>query len=186
MTRRHPNVLEAQTACLLVVDVQERFRQVMGGFDALVQGCVRLTRAFNILGLPVVVTEQYPKGLGHTVDELREVLGNVEAIEKSTFSSCGCAEVPERIAELGARQILLCGIEAHVCVNQTVHDLLHRELSVHLAVDAVASRKTSDRDVALRKMEGAGAILTSVEMAAFELLVDSKHPRFKEVQALFK
>ena len=96
-------------------------------------------------------------------------------------AEAACLLVEQRI-----RQALVCGIEAHVCVSQTVHDLIQRGLSVHVAVDGVASRKTHDRDVALSRMARAGAILTTSEAAAFELLEDARHPRFKQVQALYK
>ena len=111
---------------------------------------------------------------------------DTEPFTKTCFSSCGSDGVSARLIELRTRQVLVCGIEAHVCVSQTVHELLQRGLGVHVAVDAVASRHVLDRDVALSKMERAGAVLTTAEAAAFELLEDAKHPRFKEVQAFYK
>jgi len=186
MTNRHPNVLSPDEAFLVVVDVQERFRSLQEGFDRMVAGSVRLVQASGILGLPVLVTEQYPKGLGHTVKELTEVLGGTSAFTKTCFSSCGSEEFSRRLRELGRRQALVCGIETHVCVSQTVHDLLQSGFTVQVAVDAVESRNPLDREVALRRMERSGAILTTSEAAAFELLGDAKNPKFKEVQALFK
>jgi nicotinamidase-related amidase len=106
--------------------------------------------------------------------------------EKTGFSSLCAAGIPEELKASGARSVLICGIETHVCVNQTVHDLLGRGYHVQVAMDAVESRHAVDREAGLRKMERSGAILTTCEMAAFELLRDAKHPRFKEVQALFK
>lgn len=153
----------------------------------LIDTAVRLVKTFRALELPVIVTEQYPKGLGKTVEELTAVLGDdAEAITKTCFSSCGSNDVSARLLEVRARQVLVCGIEAHVCVSQTVHDLLQRGLAVHVAVDGVASRKPRDRDVALSRMARAGAVLTTAEAAAFELLEDAKHPKFKDVQALYK
>jgi nicotinamidase-related amidase len=186
MTRRHPNLLSADEAFLVVVDVQERFRAVQKEFARMLAAAARLTRACRILGIPTLVTEQYPQGLGHTVRELEEALGEVHALSKTCFSSCGSEEFSRRVKDLGRRQALVCGIETHVCVSQTVHDLLADGFSVHVAVDAVESRVPVDREVALRKMERAGAILTTSEAAAFELLQDAKNPKFKEVQALFK
>lgn len=186
MTKRPSILLDSGDSALVVVDVQERFRNVQAGFEAMVAGVVRLVRAFRILELPVLVTEQYPRGLGHTVRELRELLGENEVATKTCFSSCGSEEFSTRLARLGRKQVLVCGIEAHVCVSQTVHDLLERGFSVHLAVDAVESRKAVDREAALRRMERSGAVLTTSEMACFELLRDAKHPKFKEIQALFK
>jgi nicotinamidase-related amidase len=186
MTNKHPGVLDSDGVCLIVVDIQERFRSVMPEFDELVDVSSRLVKTFQALELPVLVTEQYPKGLGRTVEELRSVLGDGEPFTKTCFSSCGNDEVSARLIDLRTRQVVVCGIEAHVCVSQTVHDLLQRGLGVHVAVDGVASRKSRDRNVALARMERARAVLTTAEAAAFELLEDATHPRFKEVQAFFK
>jgi len=187
MSTRHPNVLRIESSCLVVVDVQERFRAVQAHFDDMVAGCVRLVRTFRALGAPVLVTEQYPRGLGHTVPELVEALGSGSPVdEKMVFSCCGSSEFVSRLEATGAKQVLVCGIETHVCVNQTVHDLLARGHAVHVAADAVESRKATDREVALRKMAGSGAVVTTTEMAAFELLNEATHPKFKEVQSLFK
>lgn len=186
MSQRHRDLLDPRATALLVVDVQERFRTVIAGFAAMASGCARLVRAFKILELPVLVTEQYPRGLGHTVPEVLEALGPEPIPEKTSFSSYGCAGVPERLRSAGARSVLVCGIETHVCVSQSVHDLLAAGYSVQVAADAVESRRPSDREIALRRLERAGAVLTSAEMAAFELMTDARHPRFREVQALFK
>ncbi|HEY7820985.1 MAG TPA: hydrolase [Vicinamibacteria bacterium] len=186
MTNRHPNVLSADEAFLVVIDVQERFRSVQKDFARMLDGAVRLTRACRLLEIPVLVTEQYPKGLGRTVRELTESLGENEAFTKTCFSSCGSDEFSLKLRELGRRQALICGIETHVCVSQTVHDLLQSGFTAHVAVDAVESRHPLDREVALRRMERSGAILTTSEAAAFELLRDAANPKFKEVQALFR
>ena len=189
MTNKHPGLLRADAACLIVVDIQERFRAVMADANALIGVSVRLVKTFRALELPIIVTEQYPKGLGHTVEELREALGDEASTHtKTCFSSCGSDEVCSRLVEQRISQALVCGIEAHVCVSQTVHDLIQRGLSVHVAVDGVASRiaHDHDRDVALSRMARAGAVLTTSEAAAFELLEDARHPKFKQVQALYK
>ena len=153
----------------------------------MVSNCARLVRSFRILELPILVTEQYPQGLGQTVAELREALGEGEApLAKTCFSSCGIEEFRGRLTELHVEHALVCGIETHVCVSQTVHDLLQMGIEVHLAVDASESRNAIDREVALQKMERSGAILTTSEAAVFEILADAKHPEFRKVQALFK
>jgi nicotinamidase-related amidase len=171
---------------LLIIDVQERFRTVQSGFERMLAAVVRLAEAARLLEIPILVTEQYPKGLGPTVQELRNVLGESPALSKTCFSACGSEELSRRLREIDRQQALVCGIEAHVCVSQTVHDLLGRGLAVQVAVDGVESRNALDREVALRRMERAGAVLTTAEAAAFELLGDARHPKFKEVQALFK
>lgn len=188
----HPHLTDpAETACLLVVDVQERFRPAIHGFDEMVRACARMVKTFGILGLPIVVTEQYPRGLGRTVPELLDALAEAGAssppFEKTAFSAWGAPGLPERFEGLGPpRHVFVVGIETHVCVQQSVHDLLAKGFRVQVAADAVSSRRPSDREVALRRMERSGAVLTTTEMAAFELLRDAAHPRFKEVQSLYK
>lgn len=184
-------LLDPEHSVLLVIDVQERFRPAVPGFEAMLAGCLRLVRTFRLLGLPVAVTEQYPKGLGHTVPELVEALAGpggtaVPIPEKTSFSSLGCQSTKSSLERWAPRSVLVCGIETHVCVQQTVHDLLAAGTAAHVAVDAVASRRDLDRAIALERLRAAGAVLTTAEMAAFELLRDARHPRFKEVQALFK
>lgn len=186
-SHRHPNVLDASSVCLVVVDVQERFRTVQKRFPDMLANCVRLVRTFRALEIPVLATEQYPRGLGHTVQELLDALGGETPVdEKSVFSCCGSGEFVSRLEATGAKQVLVCGIETHVCVSQTVHDLLQRGYAVQVAGDAVASRREADGELGLRKMERSGAIVTTAEAAAFELLEEATHPRFKEVQSLYK
>jgi len=188
----HPNVLGAGSTALLVIDVQEKFRAAMAGFGPMAAACARLVRAARLLDVPVFITEQYPKGLGPTAPEVLEALagagshGEAGIPEKTRFSCLGCAGLAERIRSTGARAALLCGIETHVCVSQTAHDLLAEKYAVHIATDAVESRRPSDREAGLRKMERSGAVLTTSEMAVFEMMGDARHPRFREVQALFK
>jgi nicotinamidase-related amidase len=183
----HKNVLDASRTGLLVVDVQEAFRNVIDKFDRLAARISIASRGFLILERPVFVTEQYPKGLGRTAGEIREVLPpDFVYIEKTAFSSCGASQLMERFERTGVRQIVVAGLEAHVCVNQTVHDLLDSGYDVHILTDCIASRSTKDRKAALAKMIGSGAIQSSVEMALFELMRDSKHDNFKTVQALLK
>ena len=187
MSEKHPRILDSERAALIVVDIQERFRSAIEEFDEMAAASGRLIATFRALELPVLVTEQYPKGLGRTVTELSSALADAEGpYEKTCFSSCGSGAVSAKLDELQTAHAVVCGIEAHVCVSQTVHDLLRRGILVHVAVDGVASRKSRDRDYALRKMERSGAVLTTAEAAAFELLGDAAHPRFKEVQALYK
>lgn len=170
--------LDRERAALVVVDVQEAFRPAVEDFDAVVANTRRLMAGAEIMGVPVVVTEQYPKGLGHTAREL----GEVHAVEKTCFSAARA----DGFDLDGRDQALVCGIEAHVCVSQTAHDLLERGLEVHVASDAVTSRTFANRDVGLHKMEQSGAIVTSVETALFELLGAAGTDEFKEVQRLVK
>jgi nicotinamidase-related amidase len=178
--------LERERAALVVVDVQEAFRPAVLDFDAVVASVATLIAGADALGLPVLVTEQYPKGLGHTVPELAEQLDGVEPIEKVCFSAAGSADFNAALAATGRDQVLLCGIESHVCVNQTADDLIGRGLEVHVARDAVTSRSEQNRELGLHKMERGGAVVTSVETALFELLGAAGTPEFKEIQRLVK
>ena len=174
--------LDPERATLVVIDVQEAFRKALPTFDDA-SATAKLVRGAEAIGIPIVVTEQYPKGLGTTVSEVAEHLpGDVEPLEKVRFSAAEADGFG-----LGERnQVLICGIETHVCVAQTTLDLLEDEVEVHVAADAVGSRFERNRELGLTRMERSGALLTSVEMALFELLGGSDAPAFKEVQALVK
>ncbi|HNU09399.1 MAG TPA: isochorismatase family protein [Pyrinomonadaceae bacterium] len=183
----HSNVLSSEETALVVVDVQEAFRAAIPVFSEVVARIRIAIRGFDILGLPIIVTEQYPKGLGRTAAELLEVLPEKSEIsEKSTFSSCGASDFLMSLNAAGARQIALCGIETHICVNQTAHDLIDSGFHVHLLTDAVASRFERDRRSGIDKIFASGGIPSSVEMALFELMRDSQHENFKAIQALVK
>jgi nicotinamidase-related amidase len=145
-----------------------------------------LVQGAKALGVPVLVTEQYPQGLGSTVPEVGQYLDGVEPIEKVCFSAAGSEEFNSALAGSGRDQVLLCGIESHVCVNQTADDLLGRGRAVHVAQDAVSSRRKDNRKLGLHKMERAGAVITSVETALFELLGAAGTPELKEIQRLVK
>jgi nicotinamidase-related amidase len=175
--------LDRGRAVLVVVDVQEAFRKAIPDFDGLTGAVATLVRGAAAMGVPIVVTEQYPQGLGRTVPEIAQHLpAGVEPIEKVCFSAAEAEGF-----DLGGReQAIVCGIEAHVCVNQTVLDLLDGGAEVHLASDAVASRSDRNRDLGLKKAEVGGAVLSSVEMALFELLRGSDASEFKQVQELVK
>jgi len=175
--------LDRERTALVVVDVQEAFRKAIPDFDRVAEASATLVEGADALGLRIVVTEQYPKGLGTTVPEVAEHLpDSVRAVEKVRFSAAEADGF-----DLGGRgQALVCGIEAHVCVNQTVLDLIDDGVEVHVAGDAVGSRTAENRELGLHKAERAGAVLTSVETALFELLGGSDAPEFKQVQELVK
>lgn len=183
----HPNTLNSEKTALVVVDLQEAFRSPINDFAQIVSRTSLIVRGFQILGLPVIVTEQYPKGLGKTAEEIVLSLPfDFEYVEKTAFSSCGAASFMDKLRETGASQIVLCGLETHVCINQTAHDLLNENYQVHLLHDCVGSRFTLDKEIALRKMQSSGVIPSSVEMVLFELMSDAKHEQFKAIQELIK
>ncbi len=175
-------VLDRERAALVVVDVQEAFRKAVLDFDGVAAKAGVLIQGAHVLDLPVVVTEQYPQGLGETVPEVADHLDGVQPLPKTAFSSAAA----EGFDLHGRDQVLVCGIEAHVCVSQTAHDLLDRGIEVHVAGDAVSSRGVEDKEAGLHKMEGAGAVLTSVETALFELLGAAGSDEFKQIQKLVK
>jgi nicotinamidase-related amidase len=139
------------------------------------------------LGVPVFVTEQYPRGLGKTAEEITLTLPtDFEIIEKTSFSCCGEPAFMQRLQESGVKQVAICGIETHVCVNQTTHDLLDQGYQVHVLTDCVGSRFQHDKQAGLSKMKSSGVIPSSVEIALFEMMRDSRNPCFKDIQALVK
>jgi len=172
--------LDRGRTALVVIDVQEAFAKAVERFDDVVTRTAILVRGAKVLGLPVLVTEQYPRGLGDTVEPIREALEDVERLPKTVFSAVRA----DGFDLQGRDQALVCGIETHVCVNQTVHDLLGGGVEAHVAVDAVGSRTAANRELGLRKMEKSGAILTSVETALFELLGEAGTDEFKTIQKL--
>jgi nicotinamidase-related amidase len=173
--------LDPERTTLIVVDVQEGFRKAVPDFEKVAKATATLIEGAEAIRIPVVVTEQYPKGLGETVPEVAEHLPEgMEPIEKVCFSAAEAEGF-----DLGGRdQALVCGIETHVCVNQTALDLLGSGVEVHIAADAVGSRFEENKRVGLHKMERAGAELTSVETALFELLGRAGTDEFKRVQKL--
>ncbi len=184
---RHENTLDAAHSALVIIDVQEAFRPSIPDFAELSARIALVAHAAQLLGVPLLVTEQYPKGLGHTAAEIRAVLPpSLAPIEKSAFSSCGAQTFTDELERLRIRQALVCGIEAHVCVNQTTHDLLARGYQVHLLADCIASRAAHNRETGLAKMQRSGALPSSIEMALFELMRDARHEQFKAVQKLIK
>jgi nicotinamidase-related amidase len=171
------SLLARDRSALVVVDVQEGFRSY-DAFAGVAGACAKLVQGARVLELPVLVSEQYPKGLGHTAPEVG--LEGEPRIEKTVFSAVRA----DGFHLSGREQAIVCGIEAHVCVSQTVHDLLAEGVEVHVPADAVGSRHAVDYERGLERMERAGAIVTTVEAALFELLERAGTPEFKAVQKL--
>ncbi len=173
--------LDRERAALVVVDIQEGFRKVLPDFEQVAHATATLVRGAEAMEVPVLITEQYPKGLGETAPEVAEALPDGAApLEKTVFSAAEAEGF-----DLGGRdQAIVCGIETHVCVNQTALDLLASGADVQVVEDAVGSRFPDSKRIGLRKMERAGAVLTSVETALFELLGRAGTDEFKAVQKL--
>lgn len=184
---RHPGLLTRDGTGLIVVDVQEGFRPVIDGFDEMARNVGILAEGFGILGRPVLVSEQYPKGLGHTVAEVEERLPAFsDRVEKLRFSACGVTPFDEALTRARCTRWVVCGIEAHVCVNQTAHDLLARGYEVHVAEDAVSSRAPTNRRIGMEKMLASGARATSAETALFEMLEQAGGDEFKAISKLVR
>jgi nicotinamidase-related amidase len=181
--RSHELMSRSDTA-LVVIDVQEKLIPLVPGFDRIVWNIGRLVDGAKILGVPLLGTEQYPKGLGGTVRELADRTGPLTA--KLNFSGCACDEFWQKLAALDVPKVLLCGIEAHVCIQQTALDMLAAGYRVYLAVDAIGARFDVDYQTALRRMDSAGATLTTTEAALFELCEVAGTPEFKQLSALVK
>ena len=178
----HPAQMSAADTGLLVIDVQEKLIPKIREADLVVKNIAFLIDGAKLLGVPVQVTEQYPKGLGKTVPELASRLP--PAPEKVAFSCCAIPAVVDGFRKDARPKVLLAGIESHVCVQQTALDLLNLDFRVFIAADAVGSRYAVDHDLALRRLERAGCILTTSESAVFEWTGGSDHPQFKAVSKL--
>jgi nicotinamidase-related amidase len=181
---RSPELMSRHDTALLVIDVQTKLLHAMSPPPTLVWNIGRLIDGARILGVSVEATEQYPQGLGMTTRVLAQRLGEIPA--KLMFSCRECGPLFERWRDQGIYKILAVGIEAHVCVQQTVLDLLAAGFQVYVAVDAVGSRYAVDRETALRRMEMSGATLTTTEAALFEWCEVAGTPEFKRISALVR
>ena len=184
---RHDNVLDPDRAVIVVVDLQEAFRAPIFEFDKMVARTAIVVQAARLLNLPVLVTEQYPQKLGATVPEIKSALPEgVAIVDKTAFSCCGASVFVEQLERLRRKQVVLCGIETHVCMSQTAHDLLARGYQVHVLEDCTSSRTRENREIGVAKMRRSGALPSSSEMALFELMVDSKHEQFRAISRMVK
>jgi nicotinamidase-related amidase len=183
---RHTALLDRSRAALAVIDIQEGFRPVITKFEEIVYRTASMVQAAKLLEIPIIVTEQYPKGLGHTVREIAEHFPEATLpVEKTSFSACGVQEFDTRLRENHIEQVMICGIEAHICVSQTAHDLIQNGYQIHVLSDAIATRQPYNLELGINKMARAGAIISSIEMALFEVCKVGD-PAFKEVQRLVK
>ncbi len=184
----NPALADADRAMLLVIDVQTKLLPSIEEYEEVQAAIEYLLRGADIFELPVLATEQYPQGIGPTVDPVARLLSErkVDVLEKSTFSCCGDQAFREALREVDRPQVIVCGIEAHVCVQQTTLDLLSLGHQVYVCADAVGSRRGLDLDLGLSRMQQAGAVVTTTESLLFELCVECKSPRFKRLLDLVK
>ena len=183
---RHEHLLCAERAILILIDLQEAFKPVIPDWDRLVSRARILVEGARLLGVPVLCTEQYPKGLGATVAPMLEVLHDTPRMEKTEFSALQNEAVARAVRESGRTQLLLAGVESHVCVAQTAFDALALKFQPFLAADAAGSRRAVDYDIALARMRHATVQVTTVEAALLEMTVNARHPQFRAVSKLIR
>jgi nicotinamidase-related amidase len=179
-------LLTTDKAALVVIDIQERLFPVMHEKEELLRHVVKLIKGAQVLEIPIILTEQYPRGLGPTLPEIRELLPDVRPIEKVVFNCCEEAAFCRALETLKRKQVLISGIEAHICVCQTAVALKRAGYEVQVVADGVSSRKNEDKLVALFKMGAAGINITTMEMALFELLKVARGDKFKQISNIVK
>ena len=183
----NPRMLDRSDSVLVIIDVQEGYRDKTVEHERMVQSVRRLVEAAKIMGVPMLATEQYPKGLGHVQPEVADGFpAGQEVIEKLSLSCWRQPRFAERLTALQRGQLVVCGIEAHACVNHTVHDLLERGYQVHLPHDAISARFERDYRIGWDKMIGSGAVPATVEMVCLEWVRTAEAPEFKAIHRLIK
>ena len=186
MKKRQSLRINPAAAGLIVVDLQERLLAAMFERERLIGNAIRMIKGSRILGLPVFVTEQYPKGLGRTNPDIVRELEGLQFMEKLAFSACGAPGFDAALKAKKIADVLLCGMETHVCVSQTCLDLLDQNYRVFVIADAVSSRTLENHRIGLERMREAGAVIVSAEMALFELLQQAGSEEFKQILTLVK
>ena len=179
-------MITPENCALVVVDVQGNLAHTMDGRDILFANLRKIISGVKILGAPILWTEQVPAKLGKTIPEIAGLLEGLAPVEKSSFSCFGNERFVRDVAATGRTHFIVCGIEAHVCVYQTVRDFLAAGYGVEVVADAVSSRDAGNRAVGLEKMKGLGAQITSVETALFELMVTAESGVFRQIQKIVK
>ena len=178
--------LNKDNSVLVIVDIQDKLAVVMKQREKVTNNCLHLVEAAKLLNIPIIVTEQYPKGLGQTINEIREALPSYAPLEKVTFDCCRGDGFLEKIASLRKTHVILTGMETHVCVLQTCLGLLGKGYFVHMVSDAVCSRKKDDYKISRKMMRDAGAVITCTETALFQLLERAGTPEFKVISKRIK
>lgn len=183
---RNDKILVRDQSALLLIDIQEKILNVMRSPEVVVKNSLKLIRGFKTLNIPIFYTEQYPKGLGPTTSELTPELEGLSPIQKMSFSCFGAGNFFQRLVDNNVKQVVVAGIEAHVCVQQTVLDLVANGFQVNVAADACSSRTEIDYKIALDRMRHHGAEITTAESVLFELLNLCGTDEFKTVSKIVK
>lgn len=184
--KHHPAILTKENTALVVVDVQDKLLPYVIGKDEVLSNIQMLIKFAHIMDIPVILTEHYPKGLGVTVPEIKEVLSEYEPKEKVIFSCWGSMDFTEKLKELGVKRLMIAGIESHICVQQTTLDAINSGYEVHVISDAVSSRNQRNLEIGLEKMRQFNAVISSTEMAMYEIMERADTKEFKEVLKLVR
>jgi nicotinamidase-related amidase len=179
-------MLATEKTVFILIDVQGKLAQLMHNKEDLFENLQKVIKGLTILGVPVVWAEQIPKNLGPTLPEIAQLLPDLEPVAKTSFSCCGNNTILQKLRQLNRNQVLLAGIETHVCVYQTALDLINSSYEVQVIADAVSSRTQENKKIGLDRIERAGGLITSTEMALFELLGSADAPKFKEIIKIVK
>ncbi len=179
------NTINISDCIFLIIDIQDKLVNMLSK-SSVKENAIKLAKAGGILNVPTVITEQYPKGLGPTITEIKSAVNNAKYFEKTSFSILNDENIKKYIQNLNKKQIILFGIEMHICVLQSAIDLLNEGYEIFIVKSASGSRNDDDKETALRRLLHLGAQIVTTEMVIFELLKSSKHPNFKEVQSLIK
>jgi len=179
-------MLKADNAVLVVIDVQGKLATLMHEREAFYDAVVRMIRGAQVMDLPILWNEQIPEKLGLTIDQVKEALQDSEPLVKKHFSCCGNEAFQRKLEETGRKQVLLVGMETHVCVWQTAQDLLDQGYEVYIVADGVSSRSAANKEVGIRAMMQAGARITCVEMALFEMMHVAEGDQFRQLIKIIK
>lgn len=179
-------MLKLDDTAVVIIDIQGKLAKIVHQSKELLDNVEKLIKGAQILDVPILWLEQYPKGLGPTSEQLKQHLTDQTPIEKITFSACKNEEFQEALNKVDKKSYLVAGIETHICVYQTVCELLSLGKEVEVVVDGVSSRTLQNKEIGIEKMKSLGAKVTSVEMALYELMETAKHPKFKEISNLIK
>lgn len=180
------SLLDSKNSFVLLVDVQEKLLPLMDQPMLLEEKLLILLQGALHMQIPLLISEQYPKGLGRTMPALAPFKELARCFEKTSFSLGAVPEFNQSLETLGRKSVVICGIEAHICVLQTAHDLMEKGFEVHIPFDAVSSRDPAKRDQALSRLARAGAVITNIESIFFEWLRDSRAPQFKTLSGLIR
>lgn len=178
--------LKNDRSVLVIIDVQTKLLSVMYNYPLLLENLKKLIRGAQILEVPIIFTEQYPDGLGPTHPEIFSLLSEIQPIKKMAFSCCSEENFMNELHKINRDQVIVCGIESHICVYQTCRDLIDKKYEVHLVTDCISSRKPENTNLAVTKLQSYGVYSTSVEMALFEMLKDASNNAFKKIAKIIK